>query len=56
MTLPNSSHYEWHQLNDGILAAVMKPDGNSRADSNIVCDFSLIGCLPEQKNRYPFIH
>ena len=28
MTLPNSSHYEWHQLNDGILAAVMKPDGN----------------------------
>jgi hypothetical protein len=34
MTLPDSSHYEWHQLNDGILAAVMKPDGNSRADSN----------------------
>ena len=34
MALPESSHYEWHLLNDGILAAIMKPDGHSRADSN----------------------
>jgi glyoxylase-like metal-dependent hydrolase (beta-lactamase superfamily II) len=34
MTLPESSHYDWQQLQDGILAAVMRPDGNSRAESN----------------------
>lgn len=34
MTLPESSHYDWQPLQDGILAAVMKPDGDSHAESN----------------------
>ena len=34
MTLPESIHYEWQPLADGVWAAVMKTDGHSLAASN----------------------
>lgn len=34
MTLPDSIHYEWQPLADGVWAAVMKTDGRSLASSN----------------------